>query len=397
MSAEPEPRVMDGGIWEAFTQAVGRMDRLVLGDGVPESPQDRAEGFRYLLRALAAGFILCVEHGDAEHPEFGRMVDHRMAWGLDCPDCLYLYTAVRGDATYRISGNRGSANHFDVQVNAGHFASGNVQDWTVIANVNGDDLVTGPDGELEMILSPTEQGDNWLRNAEGAEFILIRQYFDDWSAECPADLLIERLDAAYPTPPPTTAQIAARYDRLLEWLDRGIDYWEEWSRNWLAMEPNSMSFVVDEVSVGLKGQAYGLGNFYCEPDEAVLLTWEPVACRHFSFSLANWYWESLDFATHQSSLNRSQATVDPDGKLRMVIAHQDPGHANWLDPVGHTKGSLAGRVLLPEAAVEKPTSQVIPLEELAEILPPDTARISAEERAAVLEARRHAVWHRYRR
>lgn len=32
----------------------------------PGAPEDRAEGFRYLLRFLAAGINLCVEHGDPE-------------------------------------------------------------------------------------------------------------------------------------------------------------------------------------------------------------------------------------------------------------------------------------------------------------------------------------------
>ena len=61
-------------------------------------------------------------------------------WGLDMPDCLYLFAPVRGDATYRIHGERGSANHFDVQVNFGHFASGDIGSWGTISSRHGGEL-----------------------------------------------------------------------------------------------------------------------------------------------------------------------------------------------------------------------------------------------------------------
>ncbi len=124
-------RIMSGEAWDAFCQTLQRAGRLVLGEGVPDSPRDRAEGFRYLTRFLAAGIAVCIEHADPDYPEFGRSMDHTMKWGLDCPDCLYLYATVRGDATYRISGNRGSANHIDIQVNFGHFAEGATSSWVI--------------------------------------------------------------------------------------------------------------------------------------------------------------------------------------------------------------------------------------------------------------------------
>lgn len=395
-----DPRVMTGEAWEEFCDALKRTGRLVLGEGVPDSPRDRAEGVRYLTRFLAAGFVTCMEFADPDEPEFGRMVDHSMKWGLDCPDCLYLYASVRGDATYRISGDRGTANHIDIQVNYGHFASGDISAWGTISSMNGLELQTEPDGSFELILSVEERAGNWLRLAPNAEFVLIRQYFNDWERERPADLIIERLDATYhPVPPPRTDQIAARLARLCLWLERGGALWERMSKAALDLPPNTLNVYLPQDSdqrAGLRGQAYGIGNFQCAQDEAVIVEFTPPPCRHWSVSLANWYWESLDFASRQTSLNGHQATLDSDGVFRGVIAHDDPGVSNWVDTTGHTRGTLAIRFLLADAAPEV-ACHAVKLADLPSALPPDTPRVDPATRAQILERRQRAVWRRYRR
>jgi hypothetical protein len=399
-SADPvDARVMDDEIWETFCNALKRTGRLVLDPEVPASPRDRAEGFRYLTRLLAAGTLVCVEHADPDHPTFGRMVDLTMSWGLDCPDCLYLYASVRGDASYRIWGRRGTANHLDVQVNHGHFASGDISAWGTISSASGLDLEVASDGSFELILSADERPGNWLRLEPNAEFVLVRQYFNDWQNEQPADLLIERIGAEHPPPALRTDQIAARLDRLGMWLERSGVLWEKMSKGYLSMPPNTLVVHVTKESdkhAGMRGQAYGMGNFRCAPDEAVIVEFAPPPCRHWSVSLANWYWESLDFARRQSSLNGHQAELDGDGVFRGVISHVDPGVPNWLDPAGHRQGSIAARFLLA-ASPPEPKLRTLKLADLRAALPEDTPRIEPAARAAQLEARRHAAWRRYRR
>lgn len=394
-----DPSVISGAAWAHLLDALKGAQRFVLGDAVPASPRDRAEGFRYLTRLLAAGITVCVEHADPDYPSFGRMVDHTMKWGLDCPDCLYLYATVRGDAQYRIWGNRGSANHIDIQVNYGHFASGDISAWGTIDSINGLELNVAPDGSFELMLGGEPRDRNWLRLEPNAEFLLVRQYFNDWEREEPADLFIERLGAEYPAPPPRTDQIAARFERLAAWLERSGALWEQMSKGALGQPPNSLVVYLPQDSdqrAGLRGQAYGIGNFRCAPDQAVIVEFTPPACRHWSVSLANWYWESLDFATRQTSLNGHQATLDSDGVFRAVIAHEDPGVANWLDTAGHTQGTIAARFLLADAAPVV-RLRAVSLAELHRELPDDTARVTPAARAAALARRRHAVLRRYRR
>jgi hypothetical protein len=146
---------------------------------------------------------------------------------------------------------------------------------------------------------------------------------------------------------------------------------------------------------GMRGQAYGMGNFRCAPDEAVLVEFKPPVCHHWSVSLANWWWEAIEFGSRQSSLNGHQAVLDQDGVFRGVIAHADPGVANWLDPAGHSAGTIAARFLRADAA-PTPRLRAVPVSALADQLPAGTARVERAERERMLERRRRAVVRRYR-
>ena len=394
-----DPRVVKGDAWQRFCDQLRRSSDLVLGPGVPASPASRAEGFQYLTRFLEAGIRLCVSHADPDYPVFGRMIEYTMTWGLDAPDCLYVYAAVRGDARYRIDGWRGSANHIDIQVNAGHYAMGEVASWETISSMSGFELETDPEGNFELILGgERDSHPNWLALREDAGFVLIRQYFNDWDHERPADLLIERLGAEYPIPRARSDRVADQLELLETWLDRGGALWEQMSRSFLGLEPNHLLVHLPENAgehTGMSGQAYGIGNFRCDPGQAVVVEFTPPACHHWSVSLANYYWQSIDYATRQTSLNGHQAQLDEDGVFRAVIAHEDPGVANWLDTGGHTEGSIAARFLRAESA-PTPHLRAVPYANLEAELPATVKRIDPATRGEILARRRRAVLRRYR-
>jgi len=394
-----DPRIMDGGAWNEFCDTLRRAGNLVVGEGVPASPRQRAEGFRYLTRFLSAGAISCVLHDDPDYPVLARMMDYTMPWGLDNPDCLYLYAPLRGGATYRLHGRRGTANHLDIQVNWGHFANGDISEWGTISSLDGLDLVTGQGGSFELTIGGEKTGGNWLASAGNAEFLLIRQYFEDWEREQPADMLIERIGEDYPIPPPRTDYVADRLAKLSRWLEKGGALWENMSRGFLAMEPNSLIIHMPEAAgerTGMRGQAYGMGHFACAEDEAVIVVFEPPECRHWGVALANYHWESVEFGSRQSSLNRAQARLDSDGLFRGVIAHEDPGVPNWLDPGCNTEGTITARFLHAKKA-PTPSFTKLPLEQLREALPPETPIIGPRERQEYLRRRRDSVLKRYRR
>jgi hypothetical protein len=398
---DPEiARVMDLSIWDDVTRRIGGLADLVRDERLVASPHQRAEGLRDLTRFLAAGLTVCVAFDDPDYPELGRMVENRMSWGLDNPDCLYSYTRLRGDRSYRISGDPGTACHLELQVNTGHFGDGDFAGWQAVSARTRDDLQRADDGTISILLAPDahrgRDGD-WMALDDRASFLLMRQYFDDWESERPADLVIEPLDAPYPPPLLRTDQIAEHLDTLMTWLETGARCWADLGTGLANGEPGLVvPFLPPDDAAGLKGQAYGMGPFRCAPDEAVVLELEPPDCRMWSLSLSNGFWESLEAGARQSSLNGSQATVDPDGRVRIVISQDDPGVANWLDPCGWERGTLAVRYLKPDQvpAVEY---QTIPRNALDDHLPDGTAGVSPAERHVVLERRRRALTRRYRR
>lgn len=68
-----------------------------------------------------------------------------------------------------------------------------------------------------------------------------------------------------------------------------------------------------------------------------------MECCYANIQLANPWMESLDYASHQASLNRFSQHVDSDNRVRYVISLQDPGVSNWRDTAGHLEGSFFAR------------------------------------------------------
>lgn len=385
--------------WQSFCLSLQNARRLVPGPGVSDSAGFRAEGFRYLTRFLEAGIRLCVAHNDPDYPVLCRMIEHTMTWCLDTPDCLYLYAPLRGDASYSLSGWRGTASVFDVQVVAGHYATGDARSWRKISAINDLELAYDEDGHFELVLGGPARSLNWLPMREDAGFLMVRQHFNDWDRERPADLLIERIGASYPVPPARPELVASQLELLSSWLDRGGDTYATIARRFLGLPPNSMPVYVDEnlgMGACMAGQSYRYGNFRCARDEAVLVEFTPPICQQWSIRLQSCYGESIDYASRQTSLNGYQSVLDSDGVFRAVIAHMDPGVANWLDTGANTAGLISASFLRPKPAPPVPELRLVKLADLDAQLPADTARIDPATREAILTRRRRAVIRRYR-
>jgi hypothetical protein len=66
--------------------------------------------------------------------------------------------------------------------------------------------------------------------------------------------------------------------------------------------------------------------------------------------------ESLDYRYHRIALNHAQVRPGPDGQVRLVVAHQDPGLPNWIQTAGHRRGTMClrwvGATHHPEPALQ---------------------------------------------
>jgi hypothetical protein len=53
--------------------------------------------------------------------------------------------------------------------------------------------------------------------------------------------------------------------------------------------------------------------------------------------------ESLDYRHHTIHLNKHTARAADDGRVKLVVAHADPGLPNWIETAGHARGTMGLR------------------------------------------------------
>jgi hypothetical protein len=145
---------------------------------------------------------------------------------------------------------------------------------------------------------------------------------------------------------------------------------------------------------GLFGQFYYEGAYELADDEALIIETDyPETVDYASLILTNDVFETTDWYNNHSSLNGSQWRRDADGKLRVVVSAKDPGVHNWLDTSGYPTGVIQGR-WTDSSSTPMPTATKVAFDEVARLLPPDTAKITPEERDRIIRDRRAAFQQR---
>lgn len=106
------------------------------------------------------------------------------------------------------------------------------------------------------------------------------------------------------------------------------------------------------------------------------------------------FFTSMDYLYRPVSYTSNRTKVDRDGRVRLILAHDDPGYHNWIDTQGFERGHLANRNLLTDRITEFRT-RVVKRSQLASALPGDSAKVSPEQRVLLLRERFHAILRRY--
>jgi hypothetical protein len=379
-----------GEAWNHLLEMLKRTGEVVLSDSVPGDAVDRASGFRHLLVLLGVGIDELLRRGLDRVPAIKPSgMDAAYKWGMECPDCIYVGSALKGGSTYRLWGNRGSARYVGLQVMAGMGST---------ANALIDDFELDAEGNFEIILSAEPQKGNWLPLDEGATILVVRHFFYDWEHEVPVTMSIESLSG-----PPTSddhssaepkAAIARQVIALGDFLEENLNFFLGFSN---PEKPNTFLPPLDGTAMGAAAENRPvIGSWKLAPDEALIIEVTPPEGLYWSYSLGNIWWETIDYGNHQSSLNGFQAVVDDDGKVRVVVAHRDPGVANWLDTAGHSEGPIILRCVRTESA-PVPETRLVSFDMIAAELPPGSVKFSPSEREAAIDIRRRAVSRRFAR
>jgi hypothetical protein len=355
----------------------------------PASVTLRAELRRQLLMNHSLGFFLYFQ-ADPDHPDWSPFLNSVFLLQPN-PDDTYYLARVRGDGVYRISGERGSVRLLTFTTGAGMMGLSPTP-GKGFGQYDADDLVINPDGTFEVVLSserPSGFEGNWWKLEPAADYILARQRCYEWGVERDARLAIERIDRFTPKPRLSAAAIDAAARELVEGFALRL------TRMWLnfqnALRARGMINKLEFANFGEMGairvQHYWQCVFELEPGEALILeTAVPAVCRYWNVQLNDPLFNAVEFIYRQSSLNGRQAQVDTDGRFRAVIALEDPGVPNWLDPGDYTRGTVMGRWYASDTQ-PLPEIKRVPLRELRNHLPADTPRITPDERERVLRAR----------
>ncbi|MBC7171210.1 MAG: hypothetical protein H5U40_02220, partial [Polyangiaceae bacterium] len=142
----------------------------------------------------------------------------------------------------------------------------------------------------------------------------------------------------------------------------------KWARDFEA-HSNELPRFDQEVSNKAGGDpniAYYHSHWRLAPDEALVIEAVPPRCDHWNFQLNNHWMESLDYRYFRIHLNKHSAVLEPDGSVRIVVAHDDPGLPNWIQTVGHESGTMCFRWVRADSH-PVPSTRVVKRTELSSL------------------------------
>lgn len=390
--------------WQRYCDSLREEGARVLEGGTDAtSDAEVGEALRCVARLAEMALRHRVDFNDPDFPLFFRALDDHFKYAGPDAYVTYLSAPVRGDATYRITGN-----HLGRDFSVGPM-------WSSALSIE-------PDGSFEIEVSSMEQGGNAIRidpsfvsgqtvpdmypMASGG--VSSRMYYDDLEDQQPAGgLIIERVDDQRP-------QVPAPFsvDRFADQVSSAVDLFVAMSRWWLERaarirtenEPNHVG-APGRRPPGVPGYAppptsplhYGVCCWELGPDEALVVESDVPACRYWSFQLYNAWWESPDVQNRQTSISHKHAYLDSDGRFRAVLSARDPGVPNWLDTADGARGFMFYRWLRPTGETPTPVAVRTPLDRVRDRLPAEHPVVDAHARRRQLTDRRAFFAKRFQR
>ncbi|KAA1191921.1 DUF1214 domain-containing protein [Pseudohalioglobus sediminis] len=379
--------------WADFCEQLKQAGELVFRDGAPSRDIDRAKGFRLLARNIALGMQFQLENNDPAFPELLHYFDPLRKQGGDNTDALYVGAPINGTHTYRVSGRRGSARYFAVTV----LEDGDTP-WggRVIGNLIDSDIETEEDGSFEILIGPEEQPGNFIKTTPGAWRVTFRQFFADWENEEPMTARIDCLSETEHDPMLTPEQLQQGLADTARWVRESTGYWTDMLQRWKARPGEFVSYrQLDDNAIDATPGGEPLICFWqVAEDEALVIRVTPPEASYWAVEFGNYWWESMDYRYRLCSTNCHHAQLEDNGELILVVAHDDPGVPNWLDPSGHGEGYIAVR-WINATHYPQPQCQRVAATELRSILGDSVRKLTPQQRKAQLQARRTGVLKRF--
>ncbi len=337
--------IINGTAWDNFCDSLKAAGGSVLGFDSPDDPFTRAEGFRYLSRLVRAGLENFVEGGDTSQPELRRLVHETVKMGNDNPDFFYRNAVIDGRRKYRLSGKLGTTPFIILSTQDGDYSDSAGASMPIAGQLSTDEMEIGPAGELEIILSNKKEGANWLRTTPETKMLMVRELFGDRSRERTSELKLELIDDVTGSSVLTAQHLDAGLARAGQLVSGASLMFARWSRDFrktVNQLPRFDQAKSDAVG-GDPQMAYYHSYWQLNPGKALVVEATPPECTTWNFVLANHWLESLDYRQSRIHVNKHTAYYRPDNSVRVIVASEDPGLPNWLDPQQHLFGSMCFR------------------------------------------------------
>src|SRR5271157_5132885 len=139
--------------WSSYAERIKAVGESITGDGFPDEPRLRAEGYRYVSRLTNLAQQIYVEFGDPARPSLFRVGDDTTPFGATNTDNNYYRAIVDPTGTYRITGDVTGVKELLFSVQDGEFVFGKTE---VLAELSLEELVVEDDGMLELFLGRPE-------------------------------------------------------------------------------------------------------------------------------------------------------------------------------------------------------------------------------------------------
>lgn len=365
-----------------FRDAIARAEELIAGAPFIRTEQDLDEGYDYLAGRIRASLQLAFDH-DLDRPVLINSTHQFSRQGLDNPDAIYFHCYLTDDVEYVVRGRRGTTADLSFQVMGGGYSASGAP--VSLAAFDDREIEIAPDGTFELTLGPFT----------GAKTLIVREVYNDWDSEERGTLMVERGDRlGVPAKPLSRARLAQQYEIAGKLLTGSIETWFAFPHFFYLKEPVNTLTAPMSTPGGLTSQRSSIGHYELADDEALVVTVPACTdCAYQAIQIGSDWYASTDYETHQTSLTKAQAQVDPDGMMRFVIAQENPGLANWLETLNHRTGPIMLRWQRLErdlTAADGPTVEVVRVADLPDKLPFHTP-ITTEEYAARIAARQRSV------
>jgi len=355
--------------------------------GYPD-PALRAAYHRQVLMLLAQAYVQ-VFGTSAEHPDWVPHTGPLFPWGAPNHDTIYGFAPIDARGTYRVSGMPGTETIASLMFRKGGANTGQVHGAT-LGEIDLQSIQPAADGRFSLLIGagrPPGYAGHWY--ALPAETTgLIARHVTETPAQRDGVWVLERLDRPVRSTSQADDDVSARMLAVTGFVGKLNEFLLRLVRK-LRDGGSTNSFVGERFQGhgGIAAQMYYQGLFEFGPDEALILESElPASVHYWSVQLVDPFYSAIDFIFHSAAYNGRQARVDTDGKVRFVIATQDPAVPNWLDPAGWQQGGMFWR-WHTASSFPVPAVTRAPFADLRRHLPDDTPVVSAEVRAAERAAR----------